>query len=344
MKKIGIVTIYDEDNYGNRLQNYAVQIILERLGFDVQTIRNINIVDGIDYLEEAKKVDKSRRDNFLKFNENIKIYEDIVYHDNVDKDFHNKFDYFIVGSDQVWNYSFPDRFSDFMFLDFAPENKRIALSASFGVGSIPVEKENLYKKVVGIKKISVRENAGQEILKKYGVNDSIVLIDPTMMLNTEDWQRVMVNPEKMLNKKYIFKYFLGPVSEERKNKIEKFAQENDLEIIDILDKNGPYYCSGPSEFLSLIQNAEIIFTDSFHSCVFSLLFEKNFLYFRRDGNLSNINSRLETLFKKFNIEDRFFCGALENSLLVRSAENISRLLLEERKKFNDFLIKSLNIQ
>ena len=84
-------------------------------------------------------------------------------------------------------------------------------------------------------------------------------------------------------------------------------------------------------------------TDSFHSCVFSLLFDKPFLYFYREGNLKNINSRLETLFNKFQIKDRIFNGKLDKSYLNCSFEKIDTKVEYERKIANDFLINALNL-
>lgn len=343
--KVGIITIYDEDNYGNRLQNYAVQIILEKLGFQVETIRNINVIDGIDYLEEAKKVLPDRRKRFLEFNENyINVSEEIIYHDNVPDNFHENYDYFVIGSDQIWNHNFPDRFSNFAFAEFAPNEKKIALSASFGVNEIDVDKIELYEKIHDIKNISVRENAGKDILEKqFKRDDIVVLIDPTMALDQKDWEKVINKPKNMINKKYIMKYFLGPVSEERNKEILRFAKENDYEIIDLLDKKEKFYETGPSEFLYLIKNSEIVLTDSFHSCVFSILFNKPFLYFYREGNLKNINSRLETLFDKFDIRDRIYDGKINNNTLNYEYKDIDKKINLEKEKLNNFLKNALNL-
>lgn len=344
-KKVGIITIYDEDNYGNRLQNYAVQVILEKLGFQVETIRNIKVIDGIDYLEEAKKVLPDRRKKFLEFNENyINVSEEIIYHDNVPDNFHENYDYFVIGSDQIWNHNFPDRFSNFAFAEFAPNEKKIALSASFGVNEIDVDKIELYEKIHDIKNISVRENAGKDILEKqFKRDDIVVLIDPTMALDQKDWEKVINKPKNMINKKYIMKYFLGPVSEERNKEILRFAKENDYEIIDLLDKKEKFYETGPSEFLYLIKNSEIVLTDSFHSCVFSILFNKPFLYFYREGNLKNINSRLETLFDKFDIRDRIYDGKINNNTLNYEYKDIDKKINLEKEKLNNFLKNALNL-
>ena len=342
MEKVGIITIYDENNYGNRLQNYAVQTILEKMGFEVKTLKNINIVDGINYLEEAEKVDYSRRKNFLEFNKNIKVSEDVIYHDKVPENLHEEFDYFVIGSDQIWNHNFPDRFSDFVFADFAPSDKIVAFSASFGISEIEIDHIEKYDKIKNVKNISVREEAGKQILEKhFGILDAEHLIDPTLMLSADEWRKVSKRPEELKDEKYIFKYFLGPISEEKNKEILKFAEENHYKIIDVMDKDGEHYATGPSEFLYLIENSEAVFTDSFHSCVFSIIFNKPFLYFPREGNLKNINSRLDSLFKKFNISGKTFEGKIDNNCLKFDNSSIKEIITNEQDRAINFLNKAL---
>lgn len=341
MKKIAIITIYDENNYGNRLQNYAVQTVLEKMEFEVTTLRNINIVDGINYLEEAKKIDYSRRKKFLEFNKNIKISKNIIYHDKVPENFHEEYDYFVIGSDQIWNYNFPDRFSDFVFADFAPSEKIVAFSASFGISEIENEYIEKYNKIKNIKNISVRENVGKQILKEhFGISNVEHLIDPTLMLSDDEWRNVSKKPEELKDEKFIFKYFLGPISQEKDKEILKFAKEHNYKIIDVMDKTEKYYYTGPSEFLYLIENSEIVFTDSFHSCIFSIIFNRPFLYFQREGSLNNINSRLESLFKKLDVSGRTFNGKISNSNLEFDNSNIKEIIKKEQEKVINFLNKS----
>ena len=343
MKRVGIITIYDENNYGNRLQNYAVQKIIENMGFEVQTLKNINIVDGIDYLEEAKKVDKSRREKFLEFNKNINVYDEVIYHHKVPKDLEKKFDYFVIGSDQIWNHNFPDRFSDFVFADFVPSQKVIVFSASFGISEIETEHINKYEKVKNIKNISVREEAGKEILEKnFNISNVEHLIDPTLMLSAEEWKKVSKKPENLDTENYIFKYFLGPISEKRNKEILRFAKEKNYKVIDIMDKKEDFYATGPSEFIYLIENSKVVFTDSFHSCIFSIIFNKPFLYFPREGNLKNINSRLESLFNKFNISGRYFDKKISDTVLDFDNTNIKEILKKEQNKVFNFLNKAFS--
>ena len=339
MKKIGIITIYDENNYGNRLQNYAVQEVLKSMSFEVETIRNINLVNGENYLERAKKVIQARREKFLKFNEeNMNITDDTVFHHKIDENFHKKYDYFSIGSDQIWNYNFKDRFSDATFAKFAPVEKRISFSASFGISDVPEEKYDLYDGLKNMKAISVRENAGAKIVRKItGREDVEVLIDPTMMLSKEKWNTVMKRPEQLKSKKYILKYFLGNFSNEKQEEIEKFAKENECEIIDVLDEKS-FYATGPSEFLYLIKNEFLVITDSFHSCVFSIIFNRPFLIYERDQiRMSNMYSRIDTLLEKFDLKDRKFKGKLDISNLEVDYSHIDKILRKEQEKAKKFL-------
>lgn len=346
MKKIGIITIYDENNYGNRLQNYAVQEVLKSMNFDVQTIKNINLENKENYFKQVEELLPARRKKFLKFiEENMNNTDEIILHSEISKNFHEKYDYFVIGSDQIWNYNFKDRFSDVVFANFAPKEKRISFSASFGISEVPNEDYNIYDELKNIKAISVREKAGAEIVKKItGRNDAVVLIDPTMMISKEKWMSVMKRPEQLNNKKYILKYFLGKFSNEKQKEIELFAKANDCEIVDVLDKNS-FYATGPSEFLYLIKNAYLVITDSFHSCVFSILFNTPFLIYEREQiKTNNMYSRIDTLLNTFKLNDRKFKGKIEKTQLEVDYSHIENILSKEQYKVTEFLNKALKIE
>ena len=100
--------------------------------------------------------------------------------------------------------------------------------------------------------------------------------------------------------------------------------------------------SGPSEFLYLERNAFLICTDSFHSCVFAILFNVPFVIFDRKDNIVNMNSRLETLLKKFKLEDRKYTGKIKQNELSYNYEKSIKILEEEKKKSYVFLKEALN--
>ena len=349
IKKVGIFTINDDGNFGNRLQNYAVQEILKKYNMQVTTIRKNNLIGRIKskLKTSIKKVlpqNKYKRQiNFNQFNKNIKF----KYYKK-DKDLNkinNKYDYFLTGSDQVWNPNF-GRMSDIDFLTFAPNKKRVSFSASFGIEEIPNKLESFYKeRLQNFKAISVREDAGKKIIKNLTQREDIeVLIDPTMLLESGEWDKVLKVPKNQPPKKYILNYFLGNISSERKNEIDRIAKENNCEIINILDINDPYYCSGPSEFLYLEKSAFLICTDSFHSSVFAIIYNRPFIIFEREDKNVNMNSRIETLIRKFNLKDREFKYKITNENLNHDYTEAYQILDDERKKSIEFLKKALNVK
>ena len=351
MKKVGILTINDNSNMGNRLQNYATQEFLEECGVVANTIPNYarhkyylyKIKNNIKMIIKFwVKRDKYKRDrNFIRFNkENIKFSKLWVNFKNVPKKLNKEYDFFVTGSDQVWNPNF-NRMSDIDFLTFADYNKRVSFAASFGIKDIPIDLKEYYtNKLNGLNKISVREERAKEIVEELtGRKDALVILDPTMLISKEKWDKVMKKPKKMDNivgQKYILTYFLGKLSDKRKKEIERVARENNCDIINLLNKNDPFYIYGPSEYVYLEKNALLICTDSFHSAVFSILYNRPFVLYDREDSEVKMNSRLETLLNKFGLEDRWYKGKIDEKFLSADYK-IDDVLQKEREKAKKFL-------
>ena len=353
-KKIGILTIIDKKNIGNRLQNFALQEFLKENRFYAQTIRNAGSITfrlRIKWLMKSILKEKNRLKrlirylNFRKFNKNIHFSNIYIYKCKKSNLVKKSFKYVIAGSDQVWNCTFIN-FSDIYFLPFVDPKKRIAFSASFGINEIPEDKRDYYKNRLNeMNKISVREERGKEIIEELtGRKDVEVLLDPTMLIETESWENVSKKPkqwDKIEEEKYILNYFLGKLSEKRRAEIERVAKENNCKIINILDKNDPFYSCGPSEFLYLEKNAFLVCTDSFHSSVFAILFNTPFVVFDREDSTTKMNSRLDTLLKKFNIQDRWFDKKIKDSQMIADYKNVNKILNEERSKAKKFITEAL---
>lgn len=350
MKNIGIITILDNKNIGNRLQNYATQEFLLENNFKPTTIRNCGSVNKKlkiklfirSILKEKNRIKRLKRNfNFRNFNKNIQFTKYVLNQDKYNKRINAQFDYVVTGSDQVWNCKFGN-FSNIYFLPFVSEKKRIAFSASFGISSIPEVKKEYYKRFLNeMNKISVREERGKEIVEELtGRKDVEVLLDPTMLMKTQNWEKVMRKTKQLdslSGKKFILNYFLGSLSKKRKNEIERIAKENDCEIINILDKKDTFYVCGPSEFLYLEKNAFLVCTDSFHSSVFAILFNTPFVVFDREDSATRMNSRLDTLLEKFELKDRWFNERIEKNQLIADYKNVNKVLEIERKKAQDFI-------
>lgn len=336
LKKIGILTINDYTNYGNRLQNYAVQEVLKSIGVEPTTIvnttlrsratptnnsrllrllkillkRNFKQIKKLFYLKVNSHIVRESRENKIK---NFKLFTAqyiketnfTISIDSIPKNLNDNFDYFITGSDQVWNPSFR-HFSKLDFLTFAPKEKRIAYSPSFGISKIPKEFEEKFKGWInGMNHLSVREESGEKIIKELSNREAIVLIDPTMMLDEKEWLKISRKSKYKPKNKYLCTYFLGETYETHRKEILKIAKENELDLINLGNLYDlKRYSVDPSEFLDFIVSSDLFLTDSFHGVIFSILFSKPFVVFNRIGTLPSMNSRIETLLSKFKLEDR----------------------------------------
>ena len=357
MSKIGIITLTGNDNYGNKLQHYATIKTVSKLNCDVETIwvtnpyKDTNTRQLMRYIKrkiEDNLLYHKRRKYFLHFNKYLNVKKNLIF-DNDIKKVTQKYDYLVVGSDQVWNYNYFNNDSIYLLYD-CPVVNGIAFSASFGISTLPAKYEQKYKNgLKNFKYISIREEQGKEIAEKLTKRKDIqVLVDPTMLLTDKEWDNISKKPKqlkKLNGKKYILNYFLGSLSEQRKKAIEKIAYENNCDIINILDRNDPFYQSGPSEFLYLEKHAFLICTDSFHSSVFAILYNRPFVVFdRENSNIANMNSRIDTLLSKFELTNRKYNGKyITKENLECDYTNAYKILEKEREKSMQFLKKALDI-
>lgn len=359
--KVGIVTISDITNYGNRLQNYAVQKIL-RTGYGCKTVSLASIEEKSfnngnylawckeqiarmlcifpNYAEKRFGNNITRWTNFKRWNNNIKTK---IYYKNscLPTRINNEYDYFVSGSDQVWNYHFvANKFNDY-FLQFATAEKKVALSASFGVEEIPENWKNVYRdSLKTFENISVREEAGQAIVKELLGIEVPVLIDPTMMLTKDEWLSVSRKPRVDCSKPYVLKYYLGDESEEEK--IDVWAKDNGYEVYELLNEQIPeLYSAGPGEFISLIANASLVCSDSFHCIVFSIIFSRPFLVYARQGKENYMTSRLDTLLNKFGFQNRWKHLVSPDDYLKCDYSLVPELLMKEQEKFMEYLSNAI---
>ncbi|WP_152657617.1 polysaccharide pyruvyl transferase family protein [Oceanobacillus sp. CFH 90083] len=378
MKKIAILTLNGYFNYGNRLQNYALQEVLKSMDFEVDTVINetrklnlknlqTNKVERLKALRKKnirelfqllyikvenklykEKLKQQRKDIFKDFSVSFINETDYSISDNnIPEDLSNRYDYFVTGSDQVWNPNLRDG-SPIDFLTFAPSEKRISYAASFGISEVPEEYSKNYQLWLSeMAHISVREKAGADIVKGLTGRNAEVVLDPTMMLSKEQWLSIAKVPSHKPIKRYLLTYFLGEISKERKSFLKDLANKNDLEIVNLAQANDKIpYLSGPSEFIDYINSASVFCTDSFHGAVFSILLDTPFIVFNRKEKKSpSMNSRIETLLKTFNLESRLAENIKTNEQIFDIDYSHTVPILEaERKKAFVYLEKALGIE
>ncbi len=347
--KIGIVTIVHGENYGNRLQNYALQKVIEDMGYEACTFRrNIyrNVLSQVKNELKQRIVTnyhvRERRKRFQAFNQDyIHFSNEVLYiRKTWKKNDYSNYHAFICGSDQIWNPNWSTN-GDADFLTFAPMGKRIAYAASFGVEKIEKKDELRYQKnLSGLDYISVREGVGKEIVQQLTGRDVSVVADPTMLVKSNEWESIEKRPEIMPNNRYVFCYFLAGIDPLVQQRIKEYAIKNRQEIIWFDNPENPdSFSNGPCEFLYCIHHASHIFTDSFHCTVFSIIFEKQFDAFPRYIAGSKMNDRIATLLLNCNIENRFDRGVIDDEQIDYGVvKNQVMAIVSESK---GFLEKSL---
>lgn len=362
---IGIVTITDGFNYGNRLQNYAVQTVLEDIGADSATIflkmtnkRKLkNLIKRLLGMQKQSPALKKRSESFSLFNkENLRM---VRVGRNALPKLDKRLDYAVCGSDQVWNFNFGQikYFPYFYFAEFVEKEKRVALSASIGTNNVPDDCIDAFVEGInGMKSISVREERGSEIIKKLADRDVPVTVDPTLMLSREEWKKVEKKPSFVKDgEKYILTYFLGGFSKEVRDYVELTAQKSGLKIIDLYYEwtneneigNSDWFAAGPAEFVWLIDHCELLMTDSFHGCIFSIINKVPFRCFERYGNkAADMSSRMTTLFGKLDINSWCWGDISEDvDRVFYSDYSSTDEKIEKEKKFAyDYLKGALNIK
>ena len=278
-KKIGIMTFHRADNLGAVLQAYALQTVLKaRWNVDVEII---------DYVCSAVEGDKKRgkglkglllqmyyfwkHRSMEKFRKKHLILSEQCGAETI-WELPKKYDAFVTGSDQVWNYECSD-WDDAYFLNFVPSNKeKYSYAASIGNYRFAEAEQHHVKQMLrDFAGISVREGSAQEELESLGVKGIVQCPDPVVLLTVERWKSVM--PPRRCRQRYIFVYLIQQdVNVMRSARV--YAEAHHCKIIS--NKTSPEFImnGGPGDFLSWIYHADCVFTNSFHGTAFALIFNR----------------------------------------------------------------------
>lgn len=351
MKKTGILTLYYNNmNYGGLLQAFALPFVIQKhIGIPAEQIRysqqntdtdlctskskkSLSIYQlGINFFSALTSNKRSiRKESFLEFMNDIPHSRNIYSHETIQQ-CNSNYEIFICGGDQIWNGEMVGEHLDVYTLQFVNQGlKKIAYSPSVAISHMSKQVEDcLGKGLLGIDRISVREKRSLDILKRLSDKKIEVVVDPVLLLTKSEWLE-QSRPTK-INGKYILCYLLGDSITQRKA-VEIISKRLKLRIVtfphilvnnvrkcDLFFGDIKDYTSGPRQFLDLINNAEFVITDSFHACVFSMIFETPFIVFERNkpSEKGNMNSRIYDFLEEYH---------LENQLVnVEKAMNLSRI-------------------
>ncbi len=371
--KIGIITLPLHTNYGGILQAYALQTVLERMGHEVSLIEKhrepLKLPLWKTPLSYGKRILKNISGHpFPIFYEQkvnretpiVRQYTDKFIHKYIKQrivnnytDIHeNDFDVIIVGSDQIWR---PKYFPNIetAYLDFTESwnIKRVAYAASFGTDDweyTPKQTIECGRLLQSFDMVSVRENSGIDLCRNHFNIQAIQVLDPTMLLEPEDYLKLIEMADTPKSPGTLLTYILDETPG-KTALIKKIAKDKGLVPFRVNSKveniNAPLKerIQPPVEqWLRGFYDAEFVITDSFHACIFSILFNKPFLVM---GNQERGLSRFISLLSIFELEDRLIdCNT---SIDIRT-DNIQwnkviALLSYNRKESRNFLTNQLSI-
>ena len=339
VKRINILSYTNTTNYGGLLQLYALSKVLSR-DFDVNVIRYNNTSriqrskfrDILAHLYNSVfrflSIDKKRKNNEKRFLNYVPLTQSIYSASNSISKI--SCDYFLVGSDQVWN-PYLNGFDATYLFNFDTQATKVSYAASFGVEKIPDE----WSKKVGdcltdFKHISLREKTGMDILNSISSLKNIkktIDLDPTLLIEKKEWEECFC-AEPLFNKKYILIYLMPGDKKIEKEMIQigkKKAKNERCKLVVIGRKNidkynifkSGYYHAGPAEFVNLVYYADFVITNSFHGTAFSVNLNKPFLSFvnSKQNSANSLKSRILDFLNQLGLDDNIFDVSKDHNLL-----------------------------
>lgn len=356
-KKIGIITCGLETNYGACLQALSTQVIVKSLGYKVELMNYSffpdksyspfkqptlkSFISSIVFYSKRKKQWKA----FKEFRNERMVYSPYRLYSTEDFKRHmDEYSLFIIGSDQVWN-PFLGIDIDITLLTFYKSHKglrKISYASSFGISSLPEELKEKYKNsLYDFDCISTRENTGKTIIKELIDKECDVVVDPVMLQTAYQWGEYeddsIVPPTP-----YVLVYDMNH-NEEMIKCASLIGERKKTGIIvvssiTILKKNFTNLSGvSPSQFLSLVKNAEYIVTDSFHGTVFSLIYNKEFFAFS-DNRSEKLVSRLSNILHLVGLDNRLLTNTSEiNNSDVINYDEVNKRIDSLREKSMNYL-------
>ncbi|MBO9595205.1 MAG: polysaccharide pyruvyl transferase family protein [Niabella sp.] len=377
--KIGILTLPLHTNYGGNLQAYALMSVLKEMGHEACLInrRNTRIPRWKLPLAIVKrslmKYGLGKKDTAI-FVE-AKLQREYAIISQYTQPFINKhiqpqtkvvytskrlaglaarqlFDAVIVGSDQVWRTAYTSNIEDY-FLSFLKgmHTKRIAYAASFGTENWEYsaeQEQNCARHLKLFDAISVRENTGVALCKKYFNVAARHVLDPTMLLDASRYLELIRPLEHTAKKEGVLVYILDETADKTAI-IDQVAQVLDRPVFRVNAKTEDVKATleeriaPPTEnWIKGFYEADFIITDSFHACVFAILFKKPFLVY---GNRHRGAARFESLLSMFDLKDRLVFSSKQvqpgNIVQAINWQAVDAILEEKRKISREFLNQAL---
>ncbi len=363
-KRVAIITWISYFNFGTYLQAYALQTVVRSLGYACSIVSDDKMVRALRKESCWFRKAMSKIYHSLKRNDVHCIYSmrqiETAYASfkssylSVDGDWNSpmdldqRYDIYVCGSDQIWSPILPKQ--DYYYGGFT-EKKKVAYAPSIGQRDCSEEWSEWVKPLLErFSHLSVREEEGAALLRRFMDKPVDVVLDPTLLLHSKDWEKLMdVSSED--DPPYVLCYFLT-YNQVYLDYVRTFARERGLRVkMFMLDKRYLRYTdeslfAGPIEFLRAIRRSCYFFTDSFHGTIFAIHFERRFYTLKRfsEHAENNQNSRIENLFSKLGLQDYFLDESGLSVIPTLPGINynmVKEIMAIERERSLSYLKKSL---
>lgn len=344
-----IATPVDMNNYGNRLQNFAVHWICSKMGLTPVTLMPDDLTRKMRaknmFLQTAALL---HLDRITRISPMLSVITKQVlaarftrkyirmHRVKDEKDLERKIkpsDYVGVGGDQIWSEYWRSKiwFARFALVD---QSKKICFSPSFGSSTISDEHSDIMKTdLTGIEYLAVREESGVDIIKKITGRQAQRICDPVVQLSNAEWNKYCqeITPLMQEKEKYILLYFIGPISIEKYEWIRTVKNEFHLETIDV-SRGNENEAIDPLDFVALIRDAFLVCTDSFHAIMIALIMKSKTVIFEREGG-EKMNTRINEIIERYGLESWCYKSNMSSSdIPILDEDYIQSVLQEEREK------------
>lgn len=341
MKKAGILTFHNAENYGAALQTYALMKTLESFNLETRIVdyrnRGVffrNLLKNLFYLGTFQNPIQNHQ-AFLHFQEDYLHLTEKAYHQGTDfaRDA-DQFDLLFFGSDQIWNPDLAHGFDPLYFGAFKTRARKIAYAASLGKDEIsPEEQARLNILVNNLDAVGVREETMLPLINQ----EATCVVDPCTLLPASDWREISDRTIKKSGFIFIYQLFRNPqIIETALALQEKLNQE----VLVLTPYPLPYRHQGlkklgritPNQFLAYFDRAGAVLSDSFHGTLFSILFKKPFYCLLPAAK----TSRITTLLQKLDLSERIVTPQIFPDHRIEYSR-VSPLLTNEIEKSLNFI-------
>lgn len=326
-KRIGIITMHRLYNYGSALQAYALQHVIEGMGFDAEII-DYNYPNSFQYERGIRLPINNWKTKVIRLMGSFhphnrvrckfqKFWDKHFSLSHYFSDFESihkgrlSYDLCVTGSDQVWNPRFTKGDTTFL-LDFIDRGiPKVSYASSFSTTKLDNAYQPIYAQLLAqYNIISVREQGGVDIVKELTGKNAVISVDPTLLLTASDWLRLAgtCKCKTPTKEKYLLLYVLSYAFDPSPYIYElalSISEKLSLSIVAIGRKdpsikgNGSIYWiedAGPIEFIQLFANATAVVTSSFHGTAFAANFGKEvFSVVKSESNDDRISSFLKSI-------------------------------------------------